>query len=53
MTKTKQELLAEIPVSTVVTDVSQMPAAVAIKQALDNHDQAKSKRDGAVKEAVE
>lgn len=30
-----------------------MPAAVAIKQALDNHDQAKSKRDAVLKEAVE
>ena len=53
LTKTKQELLAEIPASTVVTDVSQMPAAVAVKQALDNTEQAKSKRDAALKEAVE
>lgn len=36
-----------------MTDVSAMPAAVAIKQALDNNEQAKSRRDGALKEAVE
>lgn len=30
-----------------------MPAAVAIKQALDNHDQSKGKRDAILKEAVE
>lgn len=53
LTKTKQELLAEIPASTVVTDVSAMPAAVAIRQALDNHEAAKGKRDAALKEAVE
>lgn len=53
LTKTKQELLAEIPAAVNVTDVSAMPAAVAVKQALDNHEQAKSKRDAALKEAVE
>ena len=53
LTKTKQELLAEIPAPTSVNDVSAMPAAVAIKQALDNHEQAKTKRDMALKEAVE
>ena len=53
LTKSKQELLNEIPTSMPVTDVSQMPAAVAVKQALDNIEQAKAKRDGALKEAVE
>lgn len=53
LTKTKQELLAEIPAPTSINDVSAMPAAVAVKQALDNHEQAKTKRDAALKEAVE
>ena len=53
LTKSKQELMSEIPSSAAVADVSQMPAAVAVKQALDNIEQAKAKRDGALKEAVE
>lgn len=53
LTKTKQELQAEIPPPVAVTDVSQMPAAVSIKQALDNQELAKQKRDAALKEAVE
>ena len=53
LTKTKQELQAEIPPPVDVTDVSQMPAAVSIKQALDNQELAKQKRDAALKEAVE
>lgn len=53
LTKTKHELLAEIPAPTSINDVSAMPAAVAVKQALDNHEQARTKRDAALKEAVE
>lgn len=49
LTKTRQELQAEIPPPVAVTDVSQMPAAVAVKQALDNNESAKGARDAALK----
>ena len=53
LTKTRHELQAEIPPPVAMTDVSQMPAAVSIKQALDNQEQAKAKRDATLKEALE
>lgn len=53
LTKTRQELQAEIPPPVAVTDVSQMPAAVAVKQALDSNETAKTARDAALKQAVE
>jgi hypothetical protein len=45
LTKTKAELIGMMPVSQAAQDVAQMPAAVAIKQALDNYNDAKTKKE--------
>lgn len=42
-----------MPVSQSAQDIANMPAAVAIKTALDNIENAKTKRDEALKECVE
>lgn len=51
--KTKQELIAMMPQNAASEHVSQQPAAVAIKMAIDNIAQAKQKKEEYLNEAVQ
>lgn len=53
LAKTKQELLEMMPKSEVGQQVSDMPVSKAIKQALDNIESAKVKREEALTECVQ
>lgn len=53
LAKTPQEIEAMMPQSDVGSDAAQRPCSVNLKQALDNIDQAKSRKEEIIKEIVD